>query len=121
MPCILHLLYATDFHFPHVSSTLLLTLHYFTFSLNGSLPPNNDDEEEEEDEQGKNMSPYLIHTYWLATKLQKRMQEEEGKKKAKKVKIKKPLFGCYFRLLVHTHFLLLLLLLFLSIQSRFSI
>lgn len=55
-PHILHLLYASDFHLPHVSSTLLPTLHYFTLSLNGS-PPLNDD-----DEQGKNMSPYLIHT-----------------------------------------------------------
>lgn len=69
-------------------SAALSCLPYITLpSLNGSPPPDDDDDDDaaDEDEQGKNMSPYLIHTgNW------QRNCRKEGKKKAKKVKMKKP-------------------------------
>lgn len=99
---------------PHVSSTLLPTLHYLTVSLNGLPPPDDDDK------QGKNMSPYLIHTGNWQQNCRKECRKEGKKKKAKKVKIKKPAFVCHSRLL-STHFLSFSFSQSISIQSRFNL
>lgn len=67
---------STRLSFISPMSAALSCLPYITLpSLNGSLPPDDDDDA---NEQGKNMSPYLIHTgNW------QRNCRKEGRKKAR--------------------------------------
>lgn len=110
MPYILHLLYASEFDFPMAAA--LSCLPYITLpSLNGLPSPDDDDDAagDDNDEQGKTY--YLIHTgNW------QRNCRKEGKKKAKKVKIKKPAFVCHSIFVFwYTHTFFLFLFLFLSL------
>lgn len=72
---------------PHVSSTLLPTLHYFTLSLNGSPPPDDDDDADDaDDKQGKTC--YLIHI-WQRNCRKEYKKKARSKARSPKIKARK--------------------------------